>query len=67
MRWVVGWSIAENSPQVLIHFIDPKIESPWITPTQTSSSLLLRGRLGLCGFLLVAVDHHNRYERAHHS
>lgn len=30
------------------------------------SSLLLRSSLGLGGLLLVAVDHHNSYESAHH-
>lgn len=41
------------------------MEIPLIIPN-CSSSLLLCSSLGLGGLLLVAVDHHNAYEGAHH-
>lgn len=39
---------------------------PLFDPITTSSGLLLCSSLGLGGLLLVAVDHHNAYEGAHH-
>lgn len=43
---------------------DGNADSP---DSRIPSSLLLRSSLGLGRLLLVAVDHHNAYEGAHHS
>lgn len=40
---------------------------PPFRPSLSSLGLLLRRSLGLGGLLLVAVDHHDAYEGAHHS